>query len=155
MESGFIDDAKWSRAGFRISGDTLQPDEVTRALSIQPTNSGLKGGLLSSSPKRSPLRTSLWMLKSPLSEHESLDLHLQYLLDLLEPKREEIRELAKLYDIDFFCGFSSENGQGGCTFQPTLLERLAKLEVKVVLDLYPPGPIDLGTHQDRIGNTTA
>jgi len=155
VESGFTDDAKWSRASFRVYGDTLRPDEVTRTLALEPTNMGLKGELLSYSPGKSPLRISLWMLKSPLSEHESLDLHLQHLLDLLEPKREEIRELAKHFDIDFFCGFSSENGQGGCTFEPTLLERLAKLGVTVVLDLYPPRPIDLGAHQDRIRNATA
>jgi hypothetical protein len=74
--------------------------------------------------------------------------HLNWLLDALEPKWDIISRIAKQYEADFFCGFSSENGQGGCTFSVALLERLAKLGVPLALDLYPPGPIALDSNLD-------
>jgi len=43
--------------------------------------------------------------------------------------------------LHFWCGFSSGNGQGGFSISPGLLQRLARLGVEVVLDLYPPESI--------------
>ncbi|MGB6975338.1 MAG: DUF4279 domain-containing protein [Terracidiphilus sp.] len=143
MEEEFEDDMKWSRATFRIFGDSLGLEEVTSSLGIQATSSGLKGEILSSSRLKKPLRTSIWRLASPLNTEQPLEDHLNWLLDVLEPKSDVVSKLAKEFDVDFFCGFSSANGQGGFTLDPALLARLARLTVPLFLDLYPPGPITL------------
>jgi hypothetical protein len=70
----------------------------------------------------------------PLAEH------LIWLLDQLEPKVNSIKSIADEWKARIFCGFSSENGQGGVTLDPRLLRRLANLGIPFVLDLYPPGP---------------
>jgi Domain of unknown function (DUF4279) len=128
---------KWHRAAFRISGDTLRPDQVSALLGLEPTQSGVKGERFSN--RHSVVRrTSFWLLKSPLSESLPLPEHLEWLLNLMEPKLDLIGSLAEKWRVDFFCGFSSENGQGGVTFDPSLLRRLAHLGVPLVLDLYPP-----------------
>ena len=140
---------KWSKASFRILGDTLEPDEVSGILGLQPTRSGRRGERMSPSSSKTLLRKSVWILQTPLSDQAPLQDHLEWLLDTLEPKRDAIGEFTKQYETDFFCGFSSENGQGGCTFESSLLARLANLGVPLVLDLYPPGPIgveDIGTN---------
>ena len=135
------DELKWYKACFRIFGDTLQPDAVGRALGLEPTSSGLKGETLGSSRLKKPLSSSVWILQSPLDKRIPLEDHLNWLLDALEAKRDIVCRISKQYETDFFCGFSSENGQGGCTFSAVLLERLSNLGVPLVLDLYPPGPI--------------
>jgi hypothetical protein len=143
MEDKLNDDSKWSKACIRISGDNLQPDEVSRELGLQATKSGLKGERLSGRPRMRPLLSSLWMLNSPLSDQSPLEDHLKWLLDVLEPKFHVISRITKQHQAEFFCGFGSDNGQGGCIFAVELLERLVKLGVPLVLDLHPPGPIAL------------
>ena len=64
------------------------------------------------------------------------------MLDLLEPKQGVLNQLSQEYTIDFFCGFSSENGQGGSCLDTALVTRLSRLGIPLVFDLYPPGPIE-------------
>jgi hypothetical protein len=143
MEESQKYDSRWNKASFCIYGDTLQPDQINRDLGLQATNSGLKGGRQSKHPKARPLRTSIWILESPIDTHLPLQDHLRWLLDALEPKLDVVHEIANRYDARLHCGYSSEHGQGGCTFDVSLLKRIADLGVQLVLDLYPPGPISL------------
>src|SRR5260370_875909 len=101
---------KWSQAALRISGDTLRHDQINAILGLEPTQSGVKGERFST--RHSAVRrTSFWLLKSPLSDSLPLAEHLEWLLDLIEPKLDLIGSLAEKWRVDFFCGFSSENGQ--------------------------------------------
>ena len=151
-ERNLKDDSRWNKAAFCVYGDTLQPEELNRNLGIQASNSGLKGEHQSKYPRARPLRTSIWILNSPLDDHLPLHDHLKWLLDMLEPKLDVVGGVVKRYDARLFCGYSSEHGQGGCTFDAALLERLAKFGVPLVLDLYPPGPVILDSNHD--GTTT-
>lgn len=148
MEKDRRNDSRWSRAAFCIYGDALQPDEINRDFGLQATNSGLKGEHQSKYPEARPLRTSIWILNSQLDEHFPLQDHLRWLLDVLEPKLVVVRGIANRYDARLSCGYSSESGQGGCTFDVALLERVAKLGIPLVLNLYPPGPIALDLNQE-------
>jgi hypothetical protein len=148
MEDKLTDYSRWSKAAFCIYGDTLQPNDVSRDLGLQATNCGLKGGHPSRYPRARPLRTSIWQLHSPLDEHLPLQDHLRWLLDTLQPKLDVVRGITKQHDTKLVCGYSSEHGQGGCTFDAALLDRLANLGVPLVLDLYPPEPITLDSNQD-------
>jgi Domain of unknown function (DUF4279) len=134
---------KWSSASLRIAGDTLRPDKITVALGIEPTRSGLKGERVSSR-NEALRRTSFWLKTSPLPDERPLQEHLEWVLNLFEPKHQVLSLISKEHSCDLFCGFSSENGQGGACLGTDLLARLAGLGVSLVLDLYPPGPdIDL------------
>jgi hypothetical protein len=148
MENKLKDDSRWSKAAFCIYGETLRPDEISRDLHLQPTNSGIKGELPSKYPRARPLRTSIWILDSPLDEHLPLQHHLKWFFEALEPKLDVVHAITKQHDVKLVCGYSSEHGQGGCTFDTSLLRRLSNLGVSLVLDLYPPGPITLDLNQD-------
>jgi hypothetical protein len=131
------DEGKWSKAGLRIFGETLQPEEIGLALGLKATHTYLKGELMS--PGHTSVRQeSGWLLDSPVSKRSDMVDHLKWLLDSLEPKRDVIRELSRKYRIDFFCGFASMNQQGGFTLDSVTLARLAELGVPLELDLYPP-----------------
>jgi hypothetical protein len=81
---------------------------------------------------------SLWFLESPLGENRGLSDHLAWLLDHLEPKIPVLSALSQSHRVDLFCGFSSGSGQGGFVLDTSILARLGRLGVPLVLDLYPP-----------------
>ena len=132
-----VGNEKWSTASFRIAGDELRPDQITATLSLEPTQSGVKGERFSA--RHSAVRrTSFWLLKCPLSNSLPLTEHLEWLLDLFEPKIGLINSIAEGSKIMLLCGFSSGNGQGGFTLDAQLLQRIASIGIAFSLDLYPP-----------------
>jgi Domain of unknown function (DUF4279) len=130
---------RWSAASFRIISAELDLAELEKTLGVPATQAHLKG---QRSRSGVVFRQSMWSLKSPLPKSETLDRHLEWLLDRLEPKAEEIRSMSRAYKLDFFCGFCSAHGQGGFVLDGVLLARLARLGVPLGLDLYPPGPAE-------------
>jgi hypothetical protein len=143
-------DEKWSLVSIGVYGDSFEPDRITELLGLTPTRFGRKGEARSS-PRGNvnlpPRKNSFWLFTSPLPDHTPLQEHLLWIIDQVEPKQEVLRELANEYKVQFICGFSSENGQGGCTFDSALLNRLSSFGIPLVLDLYPPGPIAIGLHE--------
>jgi hypothetical protein len=137
-------------ASLGIYGDSFEPGRITDLLGLTPTRCGRKGEARSSprpNVKLPPRKNSFWLFSSSLLDHVPLQEHLLWIIEQLEAKREVLGELAKEYKVQFNCGFSSENGQGGCTFDPALLSRLSSFGIPLVLDLYPPGPIASDLHQ--------
>lgn len=140
---------KWSTASFRIAGDALRPDQVTATLSLEPTQSGVKGERFSTR-HTAVRRTSFWLLKCPLSDSLPLTEHLEWLLDLFEPKMDLINSIAEESKSMLLCGFSSENGQGGFTLDAKTLQRIARLGVALSVDLYPPQAAEVEMADDTV-----
>jgi hypothetical protein len=90
-----------------------------------------------SNPNRKIRQESSWILESGLDESEPLNLHINKLLLSIESKVERFKELMSVCDIEIFCGFSSENGQGGFVLDAELLKRMSIIPLDLVLDLYP------------------
>lgn len=134
---------KWARASLRIFGENLVPEDISSSLNLAPTQTHLRGQR--KSERVSVVwKHSMWLLQSPLGTEEEVPRHLEWLLGELERCATVLKELSTKFEIDFFCGFSSENGQGGFTLNAELLRRLANLGIPVTLDLYPPqvGEVD-------------
>ena len=142
MKKQYIEEnSKWFKAALRISSQTLEPKEIGEILGLSATRIHEKGSL------RSPRLTivwkdAFWSFSSPLSSRIEMGEHLKFLLDLLESKTEALKQLSENCKIDLFCGFSSGSGQGGFELDIVTLSRLAKLNIPIELDLYPPGPIE-------------
>jgi hypothetical protein len=78
----------------------------------------------------------MWALSSDERARGPLVEHLGVLLDVLEPKRDTLAELAADgFDLDWFC-FVSVDAMGGVTLGVELLRRLAALPVELTLDIY-------------------
>ena len=110
-------------------------------LGISATRSARKGQPFSSRNALVLRPGSVWILASPLDEENDLASHLEWLVDLIEPRADVLRALIANCKIEFFCGFFSVTGQGGTTLGGDLLERLGKLHLDLTLDLYPPAAI--------------
>jgi len=131
-------DQKWNSASLRIVSKTITPAVITKTLGIEPTCAyAIKTPVNPRNPSGKIRQESSWILESGLDESEPLKLHISELLLLIESKVERFKELMSVCDIEIFCGFSSENGQGGFVLDAALLKRIGLIPLDLVLDLYP------------------
>lgn len=120
----------------RIVSSTIDPIEIGKQLGLEPTKTHLKGSLRSARHK-AVWPSSLWLLNSPLSEQSDMTDHIRYFVDLLEPRARVLDDLARDCKVDLFCGYSSENGQGGFVLDPSILSRLASLRLQLFSTFIP------------------
>jgi hypothetical protein len=97
---------KWATAALRMFSETLEVDEITALIGLRPTRFYTKGDPISA---RGPelRRTNAWLLKSEIAEDQGLDVHLGWLVDLIESKVVALGTLRETGKVDLFCGFSS------------------------------------------------
>jgi len=131
---------KWFRVSLRLWGDDLPVDEVGNLLSLEAFSIGRKGKHIDDNPKRALYKTNVWVWSSFEESHVPFDLQIGDLLEVLERRQNELKQLLSLPNVDaeLFLGFSSVNGQGGANFSNAMLRRIALLGLSVDLDLYPP-----------------
>jgi uncharacterized protein DUF4279 len=139
-------DGEWWRASFSIFSVALTHQEISERIGLQPTRTRAKGDPRGARRMDGSVITSIvwhdsaWHLVCPLKSDKSLDQHIRWLLDTIEPRLPAINAISNECTlIRFFCGFSSEHGQGGFTLDAETLRRISKVGVKLDLDLYPPG----------------
>jgi hypothetical protein len=131
---------KWATAALRIFSEKLEVDEISALIGLKPTGFYTKGDPISAR-RPEPRHSNAWFLKSEIAEDLGLDVHLGWLVDLIESKVVALRTLRQTCKVDLFCGFSSTHGQGGTVLDKDLLVRLSALSLDLKIDLYPPGPI--------------
>jgi hypothetical protein len=132
-------------ATFRLLGDRLITDEVTRRTGIEPTFASDKGALRSTGRKKKSKtitqRTGAWYLSSEGQlQTTSVERHLIWLLDQIEPARETFLEIAETHDAiaDFFCYWLSASGHGGPEVSAGALARISRLNATLGFDFYGP-----------------
>jgi len=92
-------DTRKTYAMLRVSGDSLDPDEVTRALRIVPTIAYRKGEKYFAGERTGELvgRTGVWCLSTEgIVASDNLHHHLSHVLGLLIPGRQDIDPLLHL-----------------------------------------------------------
>ena len=130
----------WFRVSLRLTGDNLPVDEIENRLSLEPFIVGNKGEHIDGNPRYMKRNTNLWLWSNLGDSSIPFDLQISDLLEFLEPKRSELKEILSLPDVDgeLILGFSSANGQGGAYLSNSLLQRVVNLGLAINLDLYPP-----------------
>jgi len=123
-------------ATLRIVGKDLEPADITARLGITPSESFRRGDIRS---QKGVWRHGFWSLTSEDQVFSTdLALHIAWLLDKLEPVQLQLQALREDPGIgaDVFCFWASDTGSGGIEFSPTLLGRLAALNLVLGLDIY-------------------
>lgn len=134
-----------AHATFRVVGEVLEPDDVTKVLGLQPSQALRSGQLVPTATQVRRQELGVWLLKSEGQiVSTSLERHLNYLLDLIEPGAEALRQLRRSQDVtaDFFCFWMSATGHGGPVFSAKLLERVAGVGAELGIDFYGGGETD-------------
>lgn len=131
-------------ASFRIIGENLDTDEISSLLGIKPDYSHKKGDANNRKSKSgkvivgSPHKTGIWSINSKLPETSSLEEHLKFLLEKLEPVGHVIKKLSdEGYRVDFYCGYFVRHGyQGGFNINPHIMERMGKMGIHLAISTF-------------------
>ena len=133
-----FNDEKWFSVSLHFTGDCLPVGEIQEMLGLEPDFIDRKGELSSNS--RYLHETNFWASKSLAGFNVAFEDQIIELLDLLEPKADELKKILALPEVEgeFYLGFAASIGYGGATFSSKLLERLAACGLTLQIELYPP-----------------
>ena len=123
-------------ATLRIWGDDLDPATISTHLALTPSRAFKRGDIRG---QHGVWRHGCWGLTSEDQVFSTdLALHIAWVLDKLEPVQLQLQALREDPGIsaDVFCFWASATGNGGPVFSPTLLGRLAALNLVLGLDIY-------------------
>lgn len=119
---------------FRIFSKTLDPNEITRELGLQPCQIRIEGAPgLGKRPQQ-----GMWAYDGGEGNitWESLADGLTFLLDKLWPHREAIAKYKPAATLMWWCGNFQSSFDGGPTLTATLLKRLGEFGAELFIDNY-------------------
>lgn len=117
------------------------PGQVSQRLGLDPTRVVREGvfEITGLDRKRVP-KINGWFLSSEDQGISSLDIrrHLDWLLDLLEPRAGELEALQEMCGVEMGidCVWWSKSGHGGPTLWPEQMQRMASLNLECSFDVY-------------------
>jgi hypothetical protein len=127
----------WFSISLSISAEDLDPDEITRLLGIQPTKAWRKGvpqfgregrvptfGAWSTSLRRD--ETTEWDVEAAIS----------LVLDRIHVRGEVWNQVVSNAKARIFVGLTLDTYNRGFGFAPSLLRRIAELEIQLDFDIY-------------------
>ena len=128
---------------FRIFSKTLNPDEITRALALQPCQIRIEGTLRADGE---PYQ-GMWAFDGGEGtiNWESLEGGLAFVLDKLWPHRETIAAYKASGQLVWWCGHFQCTFDGGPTLSAGLLRRLGEFGAELYIDNYfsdPDAPVE-------------
>lgn len=132
-----------SLAALRISGDDLDPSEITAALACEPNQAQRKGQTFTSSAGKTRVaKFGMWLLEAEDRSPGDLDAQIAELLSRLTPSLETWRNISARYTIDLYCGFFMKSSNEGLTISAGSLKALSERSVELGLELYAPSEED-------------
>ena len=117
-------------ASLRVFGKKVNLEEISEKLGIKPTETHRRGERLGKTSKMM-YPNDIWILDAPVPRESDLEKHLLWLKKKLLPHKKYIWELKKKYHVDFFCGYRSNNDQGGFSLSPKCLELFVELGIQL------------------------
>jgi len=128
-----------SVATLRISGDDLDPAEITQLLGHTPTHAQRKGETLTSSSGQTRIAGfGAWRLEATDRAPQNLNGQIAEVLDQLTPSLDVWRAIAAKYRIDLFCGLFMNVTNEGLELSPDSLRALGERGIELGLDIYAP-----------------
>ena len=125
----------------RISGNALDPSEITSELGIEPTQVRIKGQQRPGG--KSVWDESMWEYEATPGDNErewrSLEEGLRQILSLFTSRQQLLQGYQQRFRVCLFCGHFTSSFNGGPTFTPTLLKELGDFGVELFLDTYRSG----------------
>lgn len=128
---------EYTHAWLRVMDESLDPNEITEMLSVEPSYVQFKGDLPKPDSKH-PLKKSGWFLSTEdiLSSKDSRH-HLDWILEKVAGKQKEFSTLHKRgYLIDLCVRWDSKLGHGGPTLTPDEMKIVSELEIELWFDVY-------------------
>lgn len=83
-----------------------------------------------------------WDYKVKFSGYDEMEKVLEALLNNLQPSKEFIRYISKVHDVYIFFSFRSALGQMGFVLKPSVVQALAKLNIRFEVHILSFGIVD-------------
>lgn len=127
----------------RISGDSLDPEEVTRLLGAEPSMAAKRGGTIHT-PKDTPstARTGFWNLRIDWRMPGDFDAQIMKLLAGLSQDLAIWGNLADRFQLELFCGMIMEEPNEGTGLRAATILAMAQRGLSFELDVYGPAGAD-------------
>jgi hypothetical protein len=116
---------------FTLFGDFAIQD-VTTALSLEPSSTIEKGELLDLGGEVVPARVATWDLYGP--DNLGVQEQLEFLVTTLQQREEAVRKLAEQFSADICVVLTGESGASGLVLKPDALQKLATMKVTLTCD---------------------
>ena len=117
-----------SKVTLRISGDDLNPDDISRRLGTNPTTARTKG------------RRGSWHLEAPERQPEDINGQVTGLLAQLTPDLSVWASVTAVWKVDIFCGLFMDTMNDGSSLSPEVMSALASREIEIGFDIYDNTP---------------
>jgi hypothetical protein len=129
-----------SVAALRISGETLQPDEITRVLGAPPTLSRLKGDVQyrSKAGRETIAKVGMWLLDATDREPEDVNGQVIEILGKLTGDLDVWNSLSQRFDIDLYCGWFMQESNEALEITPATLAALGARGITLGIEMYAP-----------------
>ena len=123
---------------YLLSSTTLDPDAVTTATGIVPTEVHRLGEGASVAPRGTHYwKENRWEVKSNPSMSLELDDHVRWVLAQLEPGWETLASLGRQHDASLQCVIDTAESTGPAMwFDHDVVTRLAELHASIDIDYY-------------------
>jgi len=115
------------RATLRISGDSLDFDDISRELQVSPTHTHRRGEVRAAGSV--PARQDMWLFEAPIPEDRPLSEHIDTLWATIRHAVPYILALKQRADVNVFLGYRSNIDHAGVEVPYTSLEIFQRLEV--------------------------
>lgn len=137
-------------ASFRLTGERLDPEYLTALTGLQPERAYRRGDLKirpSTGHLYRPYPTGLWLISTDEAVDpagSTLEEHLLWLLDALEPHTEALRAHIgqRGLQADFFCGYWQRDWNSEWSLAAGTLARMAALGASLSYDAYIDVDVD-------------
>ncbi|HEY9227641.1 MAG TPA: DUF4279 domain-containing protein [Gemmatimonadaceae bacterium] len=130
----------------RVSGDTLDPDAITRLMGVTPKFAARKGETRLRGGRPVTQRSGIWTyaVANERAPEWQLDDAIVELLNHLPNDLEMWQTLGRTHRVDVFCGLFMGSENQGADVQPQTLRLLADRGLTLELDIYGPPPFETG-----------
>ena len=124
-----------SKVKFIISGFTIEPDELTKIIGINPTSTSEKGKL--TDKYKQVIKENSWSLCSGLSKEVDIQTQTDFLLEILRPQKSKLIEICKEFPPILSCTVRIYGGD-----RPTLdllkenIKELSEYNAEFGIDIY-------------------
>ncbi len=119
-------------ASFRVWGIGLDIERLSREFGFPPSHTHKLGELDQS---KKPYAADMWYLNSPLDRNEKLEAHLNWLSQVLVPRKQYISSLKKDFKVDIYCFKTCYTEQASLTLSSQALNLFVGLQLELGVSL--------------------
>jgi len=122
---------------FRLHDFEGEPDEITKKLLLNPTNSWKKGDVIPNRKGDIRRKQSTWELMSSRDVGDSIEDHLESLLNQIEKNQAVFKQMIKKYSSELsIVMYLYDDFNPGINLKPNIIKRIADLELEIDFDIY-------------------